>query len=126
MAEERDLRTVQIALQAKLDEAHDEIVHESDLREVLLAELDERLSYSSELCQRMLDAEESRGIAAADVTNLRSDIGQLVPEMRWAERYHEGVAAHRSKLEAEVLEAERSLLDRRRDLRAVGVAAHLA
>merc|ERR1719453_7138 len=92
----------------------------------MMAELAERDSYSFELQGGLLDAEELRSNAAADVANLRTDISRLFPEMLWAERYRDGVFEMRSNLESEVREAEASLLERRRDLRAADGACTLA
>jgi hypothetical protein len=125
-SQESDLRAAHAALLEEFETAEDEVAHESDLREVLLAELAEREPYSAELHARLLNAEEARGTAAADVSNVRTDIEKLHPEIHWAENYCESVAVHRSKLQAEVCEAEHSLLERRRDVHARDIAGHLA
>merc|ERR1712178_208633 len=120
-----DIRKTERKLRAELNATEDESVHETDLQEVLLAEIAERDSYSFELHRRSLDAEELRSHAAGDVANLRADIQRLRSEMSWAERYREGVAAYRSLLESEVLDAERCLQDRRRHLETCGIGTSL-
>lgn len=125
-AEEQDLRAAQAALYTELEAAEDEKEHEADLRQVLLSELAERDLYSTELHARMLDAEESRRTTTLDSANLRSDIATLRTEMCWAERYRENIAAQRSHLESEVLEADCCLLERQREAQMLGRTTQLA
>lgn len=124
--EERELRSGHAALLAELQRAEDDFTHESDLQQVLLAEVAERESYSFELQGRLVDAETARSHMAADVANLRSDISKAFEEKVWAGRYRGGVEAQRSRLEEEIHEAENTLLNSRRDLCAAGIAVELA
>lgn len=125
-AEERDLQAARVALQTELEAADADAMYEADLRDILLAEVAERESFSSEMHRRLLDAEVLRGDAAADVANLQADVAKLRNELLWAQRYREGADAQRARLESEVLEAERRFDERQRDQRAAGAAARLA
>lgn len=123
--QERHLCTEERELQAQILVLADQAVHESDRREILLAELAERDTYSAELHGRCMDAEKSRSFAAADVANFSADLEKLRPEMLWAERYHEEAVSQRLKLESDVASAEQALKQRKKDLQTSEIVSHL-
>lgn len=120
-AQEKDLEASTAQVLSELEAARTDEEYEADLRLVLLAELAERETRSSELHRQLADREASKKDLIADVANLHEDLVRLSKELSWLQRDREDDAGQRALLESEVCKAERSLANQMADRR----TAHL-